>query len=399
MGFSSGPMSFRRYFLCGEHPRAITEDWLERLGAGSFGRQREVHPDGIETGWIVPTQLFDVDFSRDERVTVGRFVYVALRVDRTAPPANIVRSYRKLEEQAMLAASGRDYLNAAERRQAREAGDARAAEEARGGMFRRTAAYPLAIDLEDGVAYFGNHGSTANDKLMALFADTFGVSIVPAGTDEVAFRLAEKLRVTRAFEDVVPSHFVKAPTAFESSDASGLADNDRRFLGREFLTWLWYQAETHEGLCGLGQGRSAALAIDRHMHLVCGFDIGGTVTIRSDAPAGSPEAQAALRTGKLPTKMHLLVEAQGEAWGLTLDGLRWDVSGLTFAPSEDEAPEDRLLNRFMQMREASRVVDGLLRAFLQCRLRGGWRETHKAMSRWAGRNGKASDSPVKLATA
>ena len=383
MGFTSGTITFRRYYLAGQNPKSLSDEWLAAIAARAFGKQGETLSDGTETGWIVPSHLFDVDFTAPERITLGRFVYLGMRLDRTAPPSAIVQSYRKMEEAAALQASGRDYLNRTERQLAKEAALGRAEREAREGRFRRTTAYPVLIDLQHGVVYFGNLGATTGDKLLTLFADTFGVTLVPVTAEEAAYRIAEKHGFSQAYEEAQPAHFVEPPTVFEETDSAAFPGQDRSFLGREFLTWLWFRTETGEGLFEPEHNGTVTVAMDRLIHLECSYDLTGTATIRTDVPASSPEARAALRIGKVPSKMGLLIGTAAEEWTLTLDGPRYTVSGLRVPRAEEDDPRANLECRFGQIGELGAVLDRLFGLFLRCRLQNGWSKDFAMMCRWA----------------
>ena len=383
MGFTSGRITFRRFYLAGQHPKSLSDEWLAAIAARAFGKQGEIFSDGTETGWIVPSHLFDVDFSTPERITLGRFVYLAMRLDRTAPPSAIVQSYRKMEEAAALRASGRDYLNRTERRLAKEAALGRAEKEAREGRFRRTTAYPVLIDLQRGVVYFGNLGATAGDGLMTLFADTFGVTLVPVTAEEAAYRAAEKYGFSQAYEEAQPAHFVDPPAVSAETVSAALPGQDRSFVGREFLTWLWFRTESGEGLFEPGHNGTITVAMDRLIHLECSYDLTGTATIRTDVPASSPEARAALRIGKVPTKMGLLIGTATEEWTLTLDGPHYTVSGLQVPRAEEDDPRASLVCRFGQIGELGAVLDQLFVLFLRCRLKNGWSEEYADICRWA----------------
>lgn len=195
MGFSAGSVTFQRYYLAGEHPTSLSQTWLQAFADNAFGSETEARSDGIETGWIVPTHYYDVDFSDESRVIVGRFVHVAIRVDRTKAPSAIIRSYRAQEEQAALLASGNGTLSAEDKRAAKEAAMDRAEKEARKGNFRRINAYPLLIDLQKGLVYYGALGAGASEALTMLFAKTFDVSLVPATMDELSCRMAERAKL------------------------------------------------------------------------------------------------------------------------------------------------------------------------------------------------------------
>ncbi|MCH7814501.1 MAG: hypothetical protein IID40_10840, partial [Planctomycetes bacterium] len=285
MGFASGRVSFRRYRVCGPHPGTLDEQLVNALRRHAFTEGSAPAADGIETGWIAPTHVMDTQLTVS-KMSVGRFLHLAMRLDRTAAPPAVLRSYRRMEEQAALEASGKQKISGEDRRRAREAADDRAEKEARQGAFRRISAHPVLFDLERHVVYFASLGGTANDKLRLLFADTFGATLEPADVSDVAARLAEDAGWTRACEDAAPGHLIENP----APERGGPADFDTKhaFLGREFLTWLWYETETGDGTVALaadGRGaraQSAGVLIERMMQLDCDFHVTGRDVISHD---------------------------------------------------------------------------------------------------------------------
>ncbi len=381
MGFSSGSVTFQRYYLAGEHPTSLSETWLKAFEENAFGAETEVRSDGIETGWIVPTHYYDVDFSDESRVTVGRFIHVAIRVDRTNAPAAIVRSYRAQEEQAALFANGNGVLSAQDKRMAKEAAMDRAEKEARKGNFRRINAYPLLIDLQKGVLYFGALGAGASESLTTLFAKTFGVSLVAATMDELSCRMAERGKLTRELDDASPSFLVDPPNS--DMDLPDFPGNDRSFLGREFLAWLWHAVQTSEGLVNTRLNQQIGLVICDSMKLNCCAEVTGTTTVTCDGPATAPEARAALSLGKLPTKLGLMVARGANEWSLQLDGKKASISRLILQRDEDDDPEAFLEGRFNQIVQAGQAVDELFDTFLHARLNAGWKNELGHMRQWA----------------
>ena len=379
MGFAAGAITFRRFFICGEHPQTVGDEWLESIRAHAFGRCGEATSDGVETGWIVPAHLFDVDFSCLDRIEVDRFVFLGMRLDRTSAPGPILRSYRVMEEQAILAASGRDRLSRSDRSMAREAAALRAEQEARDGAFRRITAHPVVIDLQDGVVYLGSLGAGVSDKFMALFEETFRASVVPAGIDEVAHRFAERAGMASAFNDSCPEYLVEPPV--EGFDDTGI--HDRAFFGREFLTWLWYRVETDEGLFDLDSGASTAMTIHKLMQMDCPHGLTGKDTFRADAPGRLAEARLALRTGKMPTKLALIMANRSEETSFVIDATSWTVSGMVPPKGDPDDDASILGGRFAAMRDTARTLDLLFETFLRIRLGGAWQKELADMIAWS----------------
>ncbi len=396
MGFTSGTVTFRRFFLAGDHPAEATTEWLEPIRLHAFGRNGVAGIDGVETGWIRPTHLFDVKFDDLESLRVGRFVHLAMRLDRTAPPAAIVKSYRLQEEAAALEASGREFLSKAERRQAREAAEARAEEEARDGAFRRTAAFSALFDLGDGVCYLGNTSTKVAEKFMELVSDTFKLTLAPATPGELGLRLAEHARLAEAWDQVEPSYLCDPPQADVELDF----DPSRDYLGREFLLWLWHRSVDDDGEVAVTGGKRVQLAIHKSIQLACPWDVTGKTSVRRDDPAASPEARSGLAIGKFPTRLGLLLAANADEWPLTIDGKTGNISSAVLPASDEKDKAAFLEERFMRLRELSGVLDGLYGEFVRRRLASTWSKDLDALSRWAMlRNGPAPTAVPKLATA
>ncbi|MHC4611616.1 MAG: hypothetical protein ACYS7M_14835, partial [Planctomycetota bacterium] len=243
-------------------------------------------------------------------------------------------------------------------------------------------------DLAGRTVYLASLGSTADDKFRLLFADTFGASLVPMDVAEVASRLAEEAGRHRLYEDAVAFHVVETPRGNGGGDRS-FDKADRSFLGREFLTWLWHAIDTGEGTIALAaDGRTnlpteTAIVIDRLLQLDCDFQVSGRDIIYHDAPSGTPEARAGLRSGKQPRRAGLILSADGDEYSLMLDAARLQVSGLGLPSSEEPDPRVRLEERCQHIVRMAGLLDGLLAAFLKERFSRDFATRLRRIRRWA----------------
>lgn len=388
MGFASGTVTCRRFYVSGAALGEVDDAFIAQLNEYAFGNRGSADPT-VQLGWINPTHLYDNRLS-GEKIGFGRFAHLALRIDKLGVPGNVAKSLMKMEEEAALAASGREYLSKTERRLAREAGKVRIEQELKSGAYRRIASYPLLLDLEANTLLLGNTSSAVGDRLLELFGNTFSRALIPADADQVAERLLGAN--TRVLEQLRPFHLVAVPGDFGGEP--GLPDaNSVQFLGKEFLTWLWFLIDTQqtEGL-RLRSGDDVAVMIDRTLRLECDFRLTGTDVITGDAPAGLPEARAALAIGKQPTKAGLLLGSALGEFAFTLDGPRMNVAGLVLPANEEEGdPRGVLEDRFEKTFDCYALLDLLFEAFLRQRTAGAWSETHVAMSAWA----RGSDAPKR----
>jgi hypothetical protein len=318
VALASGLASFQRFFVTGELPDEVTAAFVQALTARSFGRSGPLRDD-TQVGWIGPRHLFETDLDA-EQIACGAFAHLGLRVDRLSVPANVLRSYVALEEQAAREASGRDVLSRTQQRQAREAARERATQEQQSGAFRRPKSYPVLIDLARRMVYLGGTSPTLADKLMVLFNDTFGTPLEPADPGRLAERHILTLRRSaRPLEQLAPATFVAPP---DGSDGGIEIASDLSFLGRELLTWLWYHSNVDDGPLQLDGKREVALMIDKTARLKCAFGLTGVTAITADTPTRLPEARAALRIGKLPTRLGLVLGSTVGEYRFVLDGQR-----------------------------------------------------------------------------
>lgn len=78
----------------------------------------------------------------------------------------------------------------------------------------------------------------------------------------------------------------------------------RRFVGREFLAWLWFESERNEATLRTKPQGELGLWIEQKLVLSFGKEI---TQIKGKAPASERDAKEALRAGKLPERAGLHV--------------------------------------------------------------------------------------------
>lgn len=160
---------------------------------------------------------------------------------------------------------------------------------------------------------------------------------------------------------------------------------EKRFLGQEFLTWLWHVSE-EQGYAVLADGRQVEVLLGDHLALGPAQGQEGTrVTVRGHE-ASLSEARQALRRGKLLDSLRLGLRLDGEEYWLGLDAPTLGVKSLrlpTTAPSEDRAGlAGLLLERIALIETAVSAVQGLLGRYLELRLASGG-QLPEAMRAWA----------------
>lgn len=152
-----------------------------------------------------------------------------------------------------------------------------------------------------------------------------------------------------------------------------------RFLGREFLVWLWFKSETAaEGVIPLAGQEPVQVVIGDRLVLETGDGEYRETLVLQGSRSDLQEARLGLRQGKLPEEMQLQLSRGREEWFLTLKAMTFEVKGLkrrsTPPLQEGEDPEAHFFDQMYQVEMVSDILDGLFRFFLERRLSPAWEE-------------------------
>ena len=155
-----------------------------------------------------------------------------------------------------------------------------------------------------------------------------------------------------------------------------VAYNRFKFLGDEFLTWLWFVIENDPGylknippdLSSLETGNRIVLENRQHQAVE-------RVTIKGD-DANLEEGILALRKGALVTEINLGFKTGDQEWRFTIKGESLNISGFKtpFAgPIETaEDVEGAVLEKVYLYEKALQLVDNLYKNFLKIRVSSQW---------------------------
>ena len=172
----------------------------------------------------------------------------------------------------------------------------------------------------------------------------------------------------------------------ESSQGPSLAESieTRRFLGREFVTWLWFQSETFEQKLSIEGFGECELWLERSLVLEALTEAGKEkATLAGVAPSGGPEAREALRQGKLPTKAKIAIRRDEQDFALTLDADGLSLSGVKIPALLKGDGDDPFYERMQLIEEVEGAIEALYRDFLVERLGPGWdKAVVPAMRAW-----------------
>jgi hypothetical protein len=385
MGFSSGPVSFRRYTVAGATPDAIDQTILDKLDEHAL-RPRDLGvPEEVEYGWSGGRHVLDASFSFEHNVYADALSF-GLRVDTNKVPGELKTAYTLMEEEAVAATNPSGFISKNQKRDVKDIVRRKVDDELRSGKFRRSKLAPILWDLPSSTLYCAANTST-EEKLLELFERTFELKLLPISSGTLAMRLLEARSKRRDYEDVRPTRFANGPEGeSQVPDYPWVAKGPeaKDFLGNEFLLWMWHEADVRSGVIG-----PATIFIDRTLDLDCAYGQTGRDTLKADGPSRMPEAADGLQSGKVPRKAGIVMDADGLQFNFNLNAETLAVSGLKL-PDVEEAETPRVLfeERVAMLRNFCKSMDAMFDAFLKVRVGGAWEGQTSTMRRWINRSGR-----------
>jgi len=162
-----------------------------------------------------------------------------------------------------------------------------------------------------------------------------------------------------------------------------------RFLGEEFLLWLWMRSMTEGGASG-EDGDGSGCFVDDSIQLVSERGEVKEISLRKGNPSESREAFEALSRGMRPAKVKLRILSGDLEWVFTLNAATLDMGTLKLPPSTGKAPHERLHDRIFLLEEGAGHLERRLKGFLHARSQDS-KSLQETMRAWvrAGRTGEA----------
>lgn len=139
------------------------------------------------------------------------------------------------------------------------------------------------------------------------------------------------------------------------------------FLGREFLTWLWFESETHNGAVEVPELGQVRVEFGQRLTLESAGNVREGSTVQADAPSQTEEARTALRVGKKVARARLLLDVGERHFEVGLDAETLTFAGVklpTLMASEDAL---RIEERLRLLDEVENIVDTLYVQFVNLR--------------------------------
>ncbi len=154
-----------------------------------------------------------------------------------------------------------------------------------------------------------------------------------------------------------------------------------RFLGEEFLLWLWMRSMTEGGASG-GEGDGSGLFLDDQIQLATERGEVKQISLAKGNPSECREAFEALSRGMRPVKLKVRILSGNLEWVATLDAAQLRLSALKMPPSTGKAPHEHLHDRIFLLEEGHGHLDRRFRQFLAERVDDAGEALAQALLAW-----------------
>lgn len=381
MGFLNGRVTFARFRVSGDGPLPFSDSHLEAVGKHVLGEHQAETSDGVTVGWAGGEHVLDLSFDLAKNV-INDALHIAIRLDTDKIPGELLRAYTEIETKALAAGNPSGFPTKAQRREAKEAAQARAESEAADGRFRRRKHYPILWDGQSNTLYAGTASAAVIERLATLFRETFDRTLEPITAGSLADDQAAR-RGLRIADDLEPAGFVGAAAEALAAVAwSGPEATYRDYLGNEFLVWLWHTLQNDGDTIALADGSEVSAMLAKTLTLDCPRGETGSDSLKDEGPSRLPEAFRALQSGKLPRKAGLALVRHGMEYALTLQAETLAVSGLALPKPEGASGAEAKIARIDSLRHLVETLDLLYDAFGRRRTGPEWSGELGRIRRW-----------------
>jgi len=163
--------------------------------------------------------------------------------------------------------------------------------------------------------------------------------------------------------------------------------NRYKFLGHEFLTWLWFMIDTDKNYITSLQKDMISFEINNRIVLENSMDnLIENITIKGDE-AGLEEAKLSLQKGGVVTECNFSLKAGDHEWKFNIKGESLNISSLkspeTSQIEKKEDIEGVVLEKFYLYEKIVTLVETLYDQFIQIRITNKWeKESVPMIKKW-----------------
>ncbi len=149
--------------------------------------------------------------------------------------------------------------------------------------------------------------------------------------------------------------------------------NKYKFLGNDFLTWLWYLVENNINIKELIKSDAQTISLEIGNSIVLENSLGDKlkekISIKGDE-AGLEEGKTALKKGGVVTSINLILNIDSEEYKFLIKGESINISGFktpSFKSENNDEIEGAILEKAFFTEKIYNFIDNLFNVFIEKR--------------------------------
>ncbi len=166
---------------------------------------------------------------------------------------------------------------------------------------------------------------------------------------------------------------------------------EKRFLGQEFLTWLWWKSEERGGTVSLPEKGDVTVVFEKHMLLESGEGESAEKIVCTGLQTELQEARTGLQMGKKLEQARIVLGHNDYEYSFTLAAALMEYRNVRLPKTEatesdsnrnPEETEGMILERVYLFEELINMVNALFLLFLKKRVSSSWQEELEQIRNW-----------------
>ena len=358
MPFDRGSISFTIFKL----PQKLPENYIELFSSKSAGILDEVAEEP-QVGWVTGRHLLDNDINEDSAMCGGH-LYLNLRKAERKIPGALLNAICKREELIWMAANNADRIPRKVKKEIKE----EQIEKYLMKMPPYISGLPFVVDLAADILYLGTASQNQIDDFVIFFKQTVGI-------EPVQLHFEEQLNI----------HFQMKSYELPELQLTEKVVDDETIPARDFLTWLWFFAETTGGKLDNSRFSDFELMVAGPMTLAFFMSAQGATetTVKKGLPEKSVEAKAALSSGKKLRKASVTIARGEDVWTTTFDADKFAFTGLRLPDGEAMEEHSKFDERIQNLYVFQEVFFEYFKEYVKFVTADDWEEKEKELKRWA----------------
>jgi len=382
MGFLKTKTSITRYQIKEYTPLRFSdaEAFSANLKRYSFRELEDTQTRSF--GWVDMFDNLNINFE-DLFYIKGEFIVLSIRTDTKRVPYSAWASkYRKvIQERKQITGK----LSQSERKEIKNAIKEKLLKQA----LPTTKVVDVIWNLNTGEVLFSSTNENTNIIFVKLFKDTFNYRLEMLVPHQIAERVSCSLKPKDAqkIKDLLPSNFAAVPSYSDVGVISGDMVStiaSKKFIGEEFLTYLWWRSQKINGVFNLPDLMVELYVDDR---IILTGDNGGKVSriVCSGDNVELKEAREALSLGKRVSEIKFKFFIEDQQFTVVMDSSYFKIiSCKTPKVSIDKDDMDgAFFEKVALLQKIIFCIEKLYAQFLQLRISDNWERMRKQIQNWA----------------